>query len=49
MFEAHVFADDGEATAHIPEGLKGALGPMSPSFRAALKHQLKMAFLKGGA
>jgi hypothetical protein len=49
MFEAYVFADDGEATAHIPDGLKGALGPMSPSFRAALKHQLKMAFLKGGA
>lgn len=49
MFEAYVFADDGEATAHIPDALKGALGPMSPSFRAALKHQLKMAFLKGGA
>lgn len=49
MFEAHVFAEDGEASAHIPDGLKGALGPMSPSFRAALKHQLKMAFLKGGA
>jgi hypothetical protein len=49
MFEAYVFAGDGEATAHIPDGLKGALGPMSPSFRAALKHQLKMALLKGGA
>ncbi|KQY35933.1 transcription factor jumonji jmjc domain-containing protein [Caulobacter sp. Root487D2Y] len=49
MFEAYVFAGDGEATTHIPDGLKGALGPMSPSFRAALKHQLKMAFLKGGA
>jgi hypothetical protein len=49
MFEAHVFAADGEASAHIPPALKGALGPMSPSFRAALKHQLKMAFLKGGA
>ena len=49
MFEAYVFAAAGEATAHIPDGLKGALGPMSPSFRAALKHQLKMAFLKGGA
>jgi hypothetical protein len=49
MFAAYVFAEDGEAAAHIPDGLKGALGPMSPSFRAALKHQLKMAFLKGGA
>ena len=49
MFEAYVFADDGEATAHIPDALRGALGPMSPSFRATLKHQLKMAFLKGGA
>ena len=49
MFEAHVFAGDGEATAHIPDGLKGALGPMSPSFRETLKRQLKMAFLKGGA
>lgn len=49
MFEAHVFAGDGEASAHIPDGLKGALGPMSPSFREALKRQLKMAFLKGGA
>jgi len=49
MFEAYVFAGDGEATAHIPDGLKGALGPMSPSFRANLARQLKMAFLKGGA
>jgi hypothetical protein len=49
MFEAYVFAGDGAATAHIPDGLKGALGPMSPSFRAALIRQLKMAFLKGGA
>jgi hypothetical protein len=49
MFEAYVFAADGEATAHIPDGLKGALGPMTPSFRDALRRQLKMAFLKGGA
>lgn len=49
MFETHVFAEGDEATAHIPDGLKGALGPMSPSFREALKRQLKMAFLKGGA
>jgi hypothetical protein len=49
MFEAHVFAADGEASAHIPDALKGALGPMSPSFRAALTRQLKMAFLKGGS
>jgi hypothetical protein len=49
MFEAFVFADDGEAIAHIPDGMKGALGPMSPSLREALRRQLKMAFLKGGA
>jgi hypothetical protein len=49
MFQAHVFADDGEASAHIPDALKGALGPMSPSFRANLARQLKMALLKGGA
>ena len=49
MFEAYVFAADGQATAHIPDVLKGALGPMSPSFRAALKHQLKMAFLKASS
>lgn len=43
MFEAHVF---GDAADHIPEPLRGALGRMSPGFRAALKQQLKNAFLK---
>ena len=43
MFEAHVFGDTAE---HIPDALRGALGKMSPGFRAALKQQLKNAFLK---
>ena len=47
MFDAYVFQADGaDATAHIPAALQGALGPMSPSFRARLKQQLKMAYLK---
>ncbi|EJL27517.1 hypothetical protein PMI01_03773 [Caulobacter sp. AP07] len=46
MFDAYVFGDPGEATAHIPPGLRGALGTMSPSARAALKHQLKMTYLR---
>ena len=41
MFEAYVFANDGEATAHIPAALQGALGTMRPSARAALKQRLK--------
>jgi hypothetical protein len=45
MFDAYVFGD-GEAVAHIPESLQGALGPMSRSFRATLKQQLKMAYLR---
>jgi hypothetical protein len=46
MFDTYVFGEPGVATAHIPEGLRGALGAMSPSFRAALKQQLKMAHLR---
>jgi len=46
MFAAYVFGERGDAVAHIPEGLRGALGAMSPSFRAALKQQLKMAYLR---
>jgi hypothetical protein len=46
MFDTYVFGDRDEATAHIPPGLRGALGAMSPSLRAALKHQLKMAYLR---
>jgi hypothetical protein len=46
MFDTYVFGDRDAATAHIPPGLKGALGPMSPTFRAALKQQLKMAYLR---
>ena len=43
MFATHVF---GDAPAHIPEPLQGALGTMRPGFRAALRQQLKTAFLK---
>jgi hypothetical protein len=46
MFDTYVFGDPGEATAHIPPGQRGALGAMSPSLRAALKHQLKMTYLR---
>ena len=47
MFDAYVFRDDGdEAVAHIPPALRAALGPMSPSLRARLRQQLKMAYLK---
>jgi hypothetical protein len=46
MFATYVFGERGDAVAHIPEGLRGALGTMSPSFRAALKQQLKMAYLR---
>ena len=44
MFETHVFGDDG--AGHIPAPSRGALGEMSPGFRAALRQQLKNAFLK---
>jgi hypothetical protein len=46
MFDAHVFGTPGEAVAHIPEELQGALGRMSPRQRAVLRQQLMMAFLK---
>ncbi|WP_116090487.1 cupin-like domain-containing protein [Sphingomonas crusticola] len=46
MFDAHVFGGHGDAVAHIPEELRGALGRMTPRARAALKQQLLMAFLK---
>lgn len=47
MFEAYVFRDHGDdALGHIPAALQGALGPMSPSLRARLKRQLRMAYLK---
>lgn len=46
MFGTHVFADGDEGVAHIPEGQRGALGAMRPAARAALRQQLKNAFLK---
>ena len=46
MFDNYVFGAEGDAVGHIPQALQGALGPMSPTLRAALKHQLKMAFLR---
>jgi hypothetical protein len=49
MFAAYVFGDRGEATAHIPESLRGMLGALSPVQRAALKQQLKMAVLRSPA
>ncbi len=49
MFAAYVFGDRGEATAHIPESLRGMLGALGPAQRAALKQQLKMAVLRSPA
>jgi hypothetical protein len=46
MFDTYVFDADGSSIDHIPELLQGALGSMSPGVRAALKQQLKTAFLK---
>lgn len=46
MFDNYVFGAEGDAVGHIPPALQGALGPMSPTLRAALKHQLKMALLR---
>jgi hypothetical protein len=45
MFDAYVFGD-GDAVAHIPADLRGALGALKPADRAALKQQLKTAVLK---
>ena len=46
MFETYVFRADDDPIAHIPASLQGALGEMSPTLRARLKHQLRMAYLK---
>ncbi|MDB5457585.1 MAG: transcription factor jumonji jmjc protein [Caulobacter sp.] len=46
MFDTYVFREGGDAVGHIPRGLQGALGPMSPALRAALKQQLKTAYLR---
>jgi len=45
MFDAHVFGT-GEAAAHLPEPLQGALGKIDPRLRAALRRQLAAAFQK---
>ena len=47
MFDTYVFRVGGDAAvAHIPAALQGMLGSTSPSFRARLKQQLKMTYLK---
>ncbi|AQA00991.1 transcription factor jumonji jmjc domain-containing protein [Sphingopyxis sp. QXT-31] len=46
MFESHVFGDPAAAVAHIPEALRGVLGPMSATERAALRRRLRAAFDK---
>lgn len=46
MFETHVFGDPDLSAGHIPEPLRGALGTMRPSDRAALRQQLAAAFRK---
>lgn len=44
MFESHVFGDPAAAAAHIPEALRGVLGPMPATERAALRRRLLAAF-----
>ncbi len=47
MFDTYVFRGGGaDPVAHIPVNLQSTLGTMSPSLRAKLRQQLKMAFLK---
>ena len=46
MFDTYVFHTDGDRTDHIPDALKGVLGPLKPAQRAALKQQLKTAALR---
>ena len=47
MFDAYVFRTADDATSHIPEVLRGALGPMNRERRAALKRQLRTAYMAG--
>lgn len=46
MFDTHVFGDVEASAAHIPAALRGALGPMEPGERAALRQRLAAAFRK---
>ncbi|MEA3173766.1 MAG: hypothetical protein QOF42_1177 [Gammaproteobacteria bacterium] len=46
MFDTYVFGPQGEGVKHIPADLQGVLGTARPAVRAALKQQLKTAFLK---
>ena len=46
MFNAFVFQGDGDAVGHIPPDLRGVLGPLDASIRAALKQKLKAGCLK---
>jgi ribosomal protein L16 Arg81 hydroxylase len=46
MFNAFVFQSEGDVVEHIPTDLRGALGELSASTRAALKQKLKADFLK---
>src|SRR3546814_20792647 len=43
MFATHVFGDPDVSAAHIPMALRGALGPMRPHERAALRPPLTAA------
>ena len=37
MFDHYVFANDDSVTAHIPEGGRGVLDPMTPELAARLR------------
>ena len=46
MFNAFVFRSDGDAVGHIPSDLRGVLGALDASIRAALRQKLKAGCLK---
>jgi hypothetical protein len=46
MVAAYVFAERGDVLSHLPAPLLGPLGTLTPAARAALRQQLKSAFLK---
>jgi len=45
LLDAHVFADDDAAVAHLPAALRGHLGDLRPSDRKTLRQRLRAAFL----
>ncbi len=46
MFDTYIFGAREGALDHIPDALRGPLGPLTPALRQRLKQELKMAYLK---